>query len=75
METHSMPATGYLRLNQIIGCKKQHIPAIIPIGRTTWLAGVKSGIYPKPIRLSERTVAWKVEDILSLVSQINASNG
>ncbi len=73
MHAQPIPSTGYLRLNQIIGCRKQHIPAIIPIGRTTWLEGVKAGIYPKPIHLSERTVAWKVEDILDLISELGSS--
>lgn len=76
MYTQPIPSTGYLRLNQIIGSRKQQIPAIIPIGRTTWLEGVKAGIYPKPVHLSERTVAWKIEDILNLVSELNdSSNG
>lgn len=74
MQIHSIPSTGYLRLSQIIGCKKQNIPPIIPIGRTTWLEGVKSGIYPKPIHLTERTVAWRVEDILKLVEELGRSD-
>jgi len=75
MQIQPIPSTGYLRLNQIIGDRKQLIPAIIPVGRTTWLEGVKAGTYPKPVHLSERTVAWRVEDILNLISALNnASN-
>ena len=73
MQIHAIPSTGYLRLRQIIGSKKQDIPAIIPVGRTTWLEGVKNGDYPQPVRLSVRTVAWRVEDILTLIDQL--SNG
>ena len=60
---NSLPETGFLRIWQIIGNKKTNIPALIPIGRTSFLNGVKSGRYPKPIRLGKRTIAWRVEDI------------
>ncbi len=73
MQIQSLPSTGFLRLSDIIG-KKNQKPAIIPVGRTTWLEGVKSGKYPKPIHLSERTVAWKVEDILELIDRINSQS-
>ena len=70
MQIHSIPETGFLRLNQIIGDKKAKIAPIIPVGRTTWLTGVKNGDYPQPIKLSPRTVAWKVEDILQLINDL-----
>jgi predicted DNA-binding transcriptional regulator AlpA len=62
---NSMPAEGFLRLNQIIGSKGA--PAIIPISRSSWWAGVKSGRYPKPVKLGKRTTAWKVADIRRLI--------
>jgi hypothetical protein len=45
-----LPETGYLRLPQIIGDPKANppIPALIPVSRTTWWAGVSSGFFPKP---------------------------
>jgi len=67
---HQLPETGFLRLPQIIGNKKTNTPALIPIGRTTFLNGVKSGKYPKPVKLGERTTAWRVEDILNLIESI-----
>ena len=73
MQILPIPSTGYLRLYQIIGDKKRQIPAIIPVSRTTWLEGVKSGIYPTSINLSARTVAWKVEDILELIATLGSN--
>jgi len=37
----NLPATGFLRLNQIIGNKKASppVPAIIPVSKSTWWAG------------------------------------
>lgn len=69
-----LPDTGFLRLPQIIGNPKATppIPAIIPVGKSTWWAGVKSGIYPKSIKLSERVTVWAVEDIRAYID--NHSN-
>jgi predicted DNA-binding transcriptional regulator AlpA len=68
---HTLPETGFLRIWQIIGNKKKNTPALIPISRTTFLNGVKSGKYPKSVKLGERTTAWRVEDIRDLIYSIN----
>jgi predicted DNA-binding transcriptional regulator AlpA len=76
MEIRQLPETGFLRLKQIVGDPKSNtsILAILPICRTSFLNGVKSGKYPQPIKLSERTVAWRVEDIRELISSLSSSN-
>ncbi|PPK69393.1 AlpA family transcriptional regulator [Methylobacter tundripaludum] len=68
---NQLPETGFLRIWHIVGNKKTNIPALIPISRTSFLNGVKSGKYPKPVKLGERTTAWKVEDIRNLIMSIN----
>ncbi|WAR43731.1 helix-turn-helix transcriptional regulator [Methylomonas rapida] len=67
---HKLPETGFLRIWDIVGDKKKKKPAIIPIGRTTFLNRVREGIYPQPIKITERTTAWRVEDIRALIDQI-----
>ncbi|NOT20607.1 MAG: AlpA family phage regulatory protein [Sideroxydans sp.] len=65
-----LPETGFLRLAQIIGnpAAKPPVPAVIPVSKSTWWEGVKSGRYPKPVRtLGVRITAWRVEDIRSLI--------
>lgn len=72
---NQLPATGFLRLHQIIGSPKAQppIPAIIPVSKSTWWAGVKSGRYPQPVRtLGLRITAWRVEDIRALVAEQEA---
>jgi prophage regulatory protein len=64
---NQLPETGFLRIWQIVGNKRTNIPALIPISRTSFLNGVKSGKYPKPVKLGERTTAWRVEDIRALI--------
>ncbi|MBD9360766.1 helix-turn-helix transcriptional regulator [Methylomonas fluvii] len=70
-----LPETGFLRLKQIVGDPKAEppIPAILPISRTSFLNGVKSGKYPKSIKLGERTTAWRVEDIRELINSVGSS--
>lgn len=65
----SIPETGYLRQYQVLGDKKRGIPPIYPVSKSTWWAGIKQGRFPKPVELSARCVAWRVEDIRALVEQ------
>ena len=67
---HYLPETGFLRLPQIIGNQKANIPPIIPVSRSSWWNGIKSGKYPKPVKLGSRTTAWRVEDIRALIESI-----
>ena len=66
---HTLPSTGFVRLPQIIGDKKATppIPAVFPVCRSTWWAGVRSGRYPAPVKLGARIAAWRVEDIRALI--------
>lgn len=60
-----------LRLVQILGNPKSGIPGIIPVSKSTWWAGVASGKFPKPIRISRRCVAWRASDINDLVESFD----
>lgn len=72
---HILPETGFLRLPQIIGDPhaKPPIPRIIPVGKSTWWAGVKDGRYPKPVKLGPRVTAWRVDDIRALIAKLEAA--
>ena len=60
---HTIPETGFVRLWQVL--------EVIPLGKTCWWEGVKSGRFPKPVKLSARCTAWKAEDIHSLIRQLS----
>ena len=66
-----LPEKGFLRLSQIIGNKKSvpQTPPLIPVSKSTWWAGIKSGRYPKPVKLSPKVTAWRVEDIRDLIER------
>jgi len=63
--SNNFPKTGFLRLSQIV-------PALIPIGKSSWWLGVKSGKYPKPTKLGPRTTVWKAEEIFALIDDAKA---
>jgi predicted DNA-binding transcriptional regulator AlpA len=65
-----LPISGFLRLHSII---KPYGP--IPVGKSTWWAGVKDGRFPKPVKLGERITVWRVEDIRALVANGTGQNG
>ena len=59
---NQLPETGFLRLPQVL--------QLIPISKTAFYDGIKAGIYPKQVKLSERTSAWRVEDIRKLIAEL-----
>jgi predicted DNA-binding transcriptional regulator AlpA len=65
---HQLPEAGFLRLPRIIGDHDAEppIPAIFPVSKPAWWAGVRSGRYPQPVKLGPRTTAWDVHDIRRL---------
>ena len=68
---NQLPETGFLRLSQIIGNPKAEppIPPIIPVKKSCWWAGVKSGRFPKSVKIGNgRGTFWRVEDIRALIA-------
>lgn len=70
---HTLPETGYLRIWQIVGKPATEtspaIPAIYPVSKSHFWAGVRTGRYPQPVKLGERITAWRVADIRALIEQ------
>ena len=61
-----IPSFGFLRLPQIL--------VIIPISKSAWWEGCRTGRFPKPVKLGARTTVWRAEDIAALVQRIGAQN-
>jgi len=59
-----LPDTGFVRLPQVL--------SVFPVGRSTWWAGVKTGKYPRPIKLGPNTTVWRAEEIRALIAQHEA---
>lgn len=59
---NTVPTVGFLRLPQIL--------QLVPISKSAWWEGCKTGRFPKPVKLGPRTTAWKAEDIAELVNML-----
>ena len=44
--------------------------ALIPVSKSTWWAGCKSGRFPRPVKIGSRTTAWRGSDITALREKI-----
>jgi predicted DNA-binding transcriptional regulator AlpA len=70
-----LPETGYLRIREILGNPKAGIPALIPISKSAWWLGCRTGRYPKPVKLGPRTTVWTVESIRALIASTKQDDG
>ena len=59
-EIQELPQTGLLRIKQVL--------KFVPVSRSSWWAGVKSGRFPKPFKLGKRTTVWKACEIIALIN-------
>ncbi len=57
-----LPAQGFIRLAIIL--------SLIPISKSAWWEGCRTGRFPQPVKLGPRTTAWKVEDIRDLIDRL-----
>lgn len=56
-----------LREKQITKNKSNDNP-LIPVGRSAWWEGVRTGRYPPPdVRLGARTVCWRLSTIQAVI--------
>jgi predicted DNA-binding transcriptional regulator AlpA len=51
-----------LRLPQVL--------QLIPVSKSTWWAGVKSGRFPQSYKLGPKTTVWRAEDIQGFLSSL-----
>ncbi len=61
-DTNSIHPKRLLRINQVL--------ALVPVGRSSWWEGCRTGRYPKPIKLGPRTTVWRAEDIAVFIESL-----
>lgn len=61
----SLPACGFVRQAQLI-------PAVVPFSSATLWRKVKAGTFPRPVKLSSRITAWRVEDVRAWAESCSA---
>jgi predicted DNA-binding transcriptional regulator AlpA len=72
-----LPRHGLARLEQIIGDMHAEppIPAVIPVSKSTWWAGVRSGRFPPAVKVTPGVSAWRWEDIHRLLESLRPEGG
>ncbi len=66
IKTGQLPEIGYVRLPQVL--------SVFPVGKSTFWNMVRDGRAPKPVHLSQRTVAWRASDIRAFLAEIEKDN-
>lgn len=61
-DTSSIISKRLLRINQVL--------ALVPVGRSSWWEGCRTGRYPKPVKLGPRTTVWRAEDIAAFIESL-----
>jgi len=46
----------------------------IPVSKSTWWAGVRSGRFPEAIRMGERCTMWRESDIDAWIEKISETS-
>ena len=65
---HEKPSDALVRIQKIVGPN-----GLIPISRSSFYAGIRDGIYPKPIRLGKRTSVWRLSELMQIVGKGGSS--
>jgi predicted DNA-binding transcriptional regulator AlpA len=60
----TIPRAGFLRLPQVL--------QLVPISKSAWWEGCKTGRFPKPVKLGPRTTVWRAEEIMEFIERIGA---
>ncbi|RQW27246.1 AlpA family phage regulatory protein [Rhodobacteraceae bacterium CH30] len=66
--------TSFLRERQLVGSIKTGEIGLLPISRATLWRRVQNGTFPKPVKLSERTTAWRTEEIREWMENLSPTS-
>ena len=61
-EILGLDADGFLRLPEVL--------KLFPVSKSTWWQKIKEGKFPKGVKLTQRTTAWRVADIQKLLKEV-----
>lgn len=62
-----LPEIGFLRLADVL--------KLVPVCKTAWYNGIRSGDFPQPVALGKRARGYRVEDVRALIDRLNAGQG
>jgi prophage regulatory protein len=59
------PDFGLVRLPEIVAPD-----GVLPVSRSTFLAGVRAGRFPQPVKLGPRMTAWDAGEIRAFIANL-----
>jgi predicted DNA-binding transcriptional regulator AlpA len=64
------PLTSNAGLDDLAAMRLSRVLEVYPVSKSTWWEGVRSGRFPKPLRLGARARAWRTSDIRALLAAL-----
>jgi prophage regulatory protein len=68
-----IPAEGFVRVSQLIGCRWRGIVPILPISRSGLYAAIREGRIPPPVKLGPKIIAWPAEQVREMLDGMKVS--
>ncbi|MBA4788385.1 MAG: helix-turn-helix domain-containing protein [Rhizobiales bacterium] len=69
----STPFAGVQGSTVFEGCERlltlAEVLELVRVCRSSWYAGIDSGIYPAAVRIGRRSVRWRLSDIRALLEK------
>jgi prophage regulatory protein len=66
-----LPAEGYVREAQLLGCKRRGWVAVLPVSRYTLRVWISSGLWPAPRKIGPKVIAWPVEEVRRALERLS----
>lgn len=60
-QLNQKPTERLLRIHEVL--------TYLPVARSTWWSGVKTGRYPRPVMIGPHLPCWRLADIIELVER------
>jgi prophage regulatory protein len=67
-----IPTEGFIRVSQLIGCRRRGIVPILPISRSGMYAAIRDGRIPPPQKIGRKVIAWPAEQIRAMIDGLKA---
>jgi prophage regulatory protein len=69
-----IPENGYVRVAQLLGCRRRGWVPILPVSRSGLYGLIRSGRFPAPQKIGTKIIAWPVEQIRETLAAMRATN-
>jgi prophage regulatory protein len=67
-----VPQEGYVRVSQLLGCRRRGLVPILPISRSCLYAWIRDGRWPAPQKLGPKVIAWPAAQVRAMLSDVGA---